>query len=64
MIHAVKGGHRGIVESLLKRHADLDVPGRDRKTAIYTAVEKGHTAIVRLLLAANPDLEIQTKVCI
>lgn len=58
----MKGGHRGIVEALLKKYVDIDTPGKDRKTAIYTAVEKGNTAIVKLLLNANPDLEVTTKV--
>lgn len=61
LIHAVKGGHRGIVEALLKKYADVDICGKDRKTAIYTAVEKGNITIVKLLLSANPDLEIATK---
>lgn len=61
LIHAVKGGHRGVVEALLKKHADVDIQGKDRKTALYTAVEKGHTGIVRLLLHANADLELSTK---
>lgn len=61
LIHAVKNGHRGVVETLLKRHADVDIQGKERKTALYSAVEKGHTAIVRFLLASNPDLELSTK---
>lgn len=64
MIHAVKGGHRGIVEALLKKYADVDIPGKDRKTAIYVAVEKQNVGIVKLLLNCNPDLEIATKVSI
>jgi ankyrin repeat-rich membrane spanning protein len=28
LIHAVKGGHRGVVESLLKKYADVDIPGK------------------------------------
>lgn len=63
MIHAVKGGHRGIVEALLKKYADVDICGKDRKTAIYMAVEKSNVALVRMLLSANPDLEVPTKVC-
>jgi len=58
----VKGGHRGVVEALLKRYADVDIPGKEKKTATYTAVEKGHIPILKLLLSANPDLEVQTKV--
>lgn len=42
----------------------MNIAGKDRKTAIYIAVEKGHVAIAKLLLNANPDLEITTKVCI
>lgn len=62
MIHAVKGGHRAIVEALLKKYADVNVAGKDKKTALYIAVEKGHVAIAKLLLSANPDLELSTKV--
>lgn len=61
---AVKGGHRNVVEALLKKYADIDTPGKDKKTAIYTAVEKGNVGIVKLLLNANPDLEVTTKVII
>ena len=28
LIHAVKGGHRGVVESLLKKYADVDIAGK------------------------------------
>lgn len=49
------------MESLLKKYADVDIPGKDQKTAIYMSVEKGNIAIVKLLLGANPDLEIPTK---
>lgn len=28
LIHAVKGGHRNIVEALLKKYADVDVMGK------------------------------------
>ncbi|TMW43156.1 hypothetical protein DOY81_011764, partial [Sarcophaga bullata] len=49
------------VEALLKKHADVDIQGKDRKTAIYTAVEKGHNQIVKILLQTNPDLEAATK---
>jgi len=59
----VKGGHRGIVEALLKKYVDIDTAGKDRRTAVYTAVEKGNNAVVKLLLSANPDLEVSTKVC-
>lgn len=62
MIHAVKGGHRGVVEALLKKYADVDIAGKDKKSAIYIAVEKGNINIVKLLLNSNPDLEIATKV--
>lgn len=50
------------MEALLKKYADVDIPGKDRKTAIYMAVEKGNVGIVKLLLNCNPDLEIATKV--
>jgi hypothetical protein len=28
LIHAVKGGHRGVVEALLKKYADVDISGK------------------------------------
>jgi hypothetical protein len=28
LIHAVKGGHRGVVEALLKKYADVDIQGK------------------------------------
>lgn len=28
LIHAVKGGHRSVVEALLKKYADVDIPGK------------------------------------
>lgn len=62
LIHAVKGGHRGVVETLLKKYADVDVTGKDRKTALYMAVEKSNVPVVKMLLGANPDLEMATKV--
>jgi len=61
LIGAVKIGHRGIVEALLKRHVDIDLQGKDKKTALYTAVEKGHVTIVKLLLSTNPDIELSNK---
>ena len=33
LIHAAKGGHRGIVEALIKRHADVDIRGKDSKVS-------------------------------
>lgn len=51
-----------MVEALLKKYADVDTPGKDKKTALYTAVEKGNASLVKLLLSANPDLEVTTKV--
>ena len=60
LIHAAKGGHRGIVEALIKRHADVDVRGKDNKTCLHWAIDKNHTAIVRDILAANPDVEVRT----
>lgn len=60
----MKGGHKSIVEALLKKHVDVDLPGKEKKTPVYTAVEKGHAAILKLLLASNPDLEHSTVVSI
>lgn len=28
LIHAVKGGHRGVVEPLLKKYAEVNTPGK------------------------------------
>ena len=58
MIIASKAGHTNIVDLLLRRYADLDVKGKENKTALYNAVEKDHVDVVKLLLSANSDLEI------
>lgn len=58
----MKGGHKNIVEALLKKHVDVDLPGKEKKTPVYTATEKGHVSILKLLLASNPDLEHSTVV--
>ena len=62
LIHAAKAGHKAIVDLLLKKHADVNMTGKERKTALYWAVEKNHVAVVKALLNADPNLEIVTKV--
>lgn len=52
------------MEALLKKHVDVDLPGKEKKTPVYTAVEKGHVSILKLLLASNPDLEHSTIVSV
>lgn len=32
----------------MKKYADVDLVGKDRKTALYWAVEKGHTQVVKV----------------
>lgn len=49
------------MEALLKKYADVDVAGKERKTATYVAVEKGNNNIVKMILSANPDLELANK---
>lgn len=49
------------MEALLKKYADVDIVGKDRKSAIYVAVEKGNVSITKLLISHNPDLENATK---
>ena len=61
LILACKGGHRPIVEALLKKYADVDSRGNDNKTCLYWAVEKNHPGIVKILLATNPDLEVASR---
>lgn len=41
---------------------DIDTAGKDKKTALYTAVEKNNPGIVKILLGSNPDLEVTNKV--
>ena len=48
LIYAARGGHRTVVEALMKKYADVDLVGKDRKTALYWAVEKGHTQVVKV----------------
>lgn len=47
-----------MVEALLKKYADVDMVGKEKKTALYWAVEKGHTSVVkvrRLVLTLKPS---------
>ena len=37
-----------MVEALVKKYADVDLVGKDRKNALYWAVEKGHTSVVKV----------------
>ena len=32
----------------MKKYADVDLVGKDKKTALYWAVEKNHTTVVRV----------------
>ena len=48
LIYAARGGHRTVVEALLRKYADVDIVGKDKKTALYWAVEKGHTSVVKV----------------
>lgn len=55
---AASGGHRDLVELLLRRGADPDLPcDSSHNTALAQASFKGHTEVVRVLLAggANPN---------
>lgn len=40
-----------MVEALLKKYADVDMVGKERKTALYWAVEKGHTSVVKVRIS-------------
>jgi hypothetical protein len=42
----------------------VNVQGKDRKTALYWAVEKSHAQVVKFILGSNPELEAATKVTI
>ena len=59
LIYACKGGHRAVVDALIKKYADVDVRGKDGKTALHWAIDRNHPRIVKSLLAANPDLEVK-----
>ena len=61
MITAVKGGHKQIIDELLKRHVAIDQVGNQGKTALYHAIDKGNIEIVKSLLMQKPDLEIETN---
>lgn len=56
-----KGGHKSIVEALIKKYADVDIKGKDNKTCLHWAIDKNHTAIVKLLLTANPGFHFINK---
>lgn len=51
LIQAARGGHKAVVEALLKKYADVDMVGKERKTALYWAVEKGHTSVVKVRIS-------------
>ncbi len=60
LIYASKGGHRAIVDALIKKYADVDIRGKDGKTCLHWAIDRNHATIVRSLLAANCDVECRT----
>jgi len=51
-----KGGHKAIVEALIKKYADVDVKGKDGKSCLHWAIDKNHASIVKIILSANPDM--------
>ncbi|KAF9773853.1 hypothetical protein IL306_008223 [Fusarium sp. DS 682] len=56
-------GWRGVVEKLIKKHANIDDPPRDlpKASPVALAVESGHTDILRMLLAAGASVECPVK---
>ena len=43
-------GEVGVVESLLKKGADVDAPAGNMRSPLHIAAEKGHRAVVKVLL--------------
>lgn len=55
--YACAGGHKDVVEFLLKNGVDLAYGGRDGQTALHWAAIFGRLEMVKLLLKYNPPLE-------
>jgi ankyrin repeat protein len=65
LIAASFGGHAGVVDFLLERGADTEIPNGQGRTALIQAADQGHAEVVRRLLrrGARPghaDFQKQT----
>ncbi|HEX5222304.1 MAG TPA: ankyrin repeat domain-containing protein [Verrucomicrobiae bacterium] len=57
LIQAANGGHKAMVELLLKHGAPVDAIGGNNRTALHRAAERGFLSVTELLLSAkaNPN---------
>jgi uncharacterized protein len=58
---AVKARDRATVQTLLKQHADVNVPAADGSTALYYAAENNDLEIVKALIAAGADVNAANR---
>jgi hypothetical protein len=58
-LYACGYGRNSVVESLLKKNADLLAQRRDGQTPLHMAVIGGHLGTVKLLLRQNAPLEVK-----
>src|SRR5262245_15546422 len=56
---AAQVGHKGVVELLLARGADIHARDKHNFTPLHTAAEVGHREVVELLLAHKADINMQ-----
>jgi ankyrin repeat protein len=54
--HASEGGHSAVVELLLNKKADIEMPGNDGKSPLVSAAATGAVHVVELLLRRNASL--------
>ncbi len=55
LILSAKGGHIGVVRTLIARGADVNLPNRNGWTPLMAAVSHGHGSVVKLLLENGAD---------
>jgi ankyrin repeat protein len=61
LLCAASGGHKAMVEQLLKSGADVNVKDHRGGTMLMWAAEQGHEAVVRLLFHHGADVNAQDK---
>ncbi|NOS68943.1 MAG: hypothetical protein HOP33_03340 [Verrucomicrobia bacterium] len=56
---ASAGGHKAMVEFLLRRRAEVNVVGWNGQTALHQAVDRGFISVTETLLAAKADPNVR-----
>ncbi|KAF3935762.1 Ankyrin-1 [Dactylella cylindrospora] len=59
LLHAAREGHRGAVELLINKGADVNAQGGSHSSALRAAAEKGHDKIVGMLLSNGAEVNTQ-----